>query len=147
MFVSMLPVIELRGGIPMGMAMGLSFWSVYTACVIGNLLPVPVLIPFAGRVLRLCATWPYVGFVFSRIIDIGYNKIGKINPRYLFWGLFIFVAIPLPGTGAWTGSLIATLLGLRLRDSFFAIALGVITSGLIMGLLSYGGAALFGALG
>jgi uncharacterized membrane protein len=146
LFVSMLPVVELRGGIPIGVAMGLDFWTVFVVCVIGNLLPVPILIPFAGRVLRWCATWPKVGFIFERIIDIGYNKIGKINPHYLFWGLFVFVAVPLPGTGAWGGSLVATLMGLRLRSSFPAIALGVVAGGIVIGLLSYGVAGLFGAL-
>lgn len=146
-FVSMLPVIELRGGIPMGLAMGLDFWTVYPICVIGNLLPVPVLIPFAGRVLRWCATWPHVGFIFEKIIAIGHEKIGKIRPGYLWWGLYLFVAVPLPGTGAWTGSLIATLLQLELKKSFPAIALGVMTSGIIMGILSFGVAGLFGMLG
>lgn len=141
-FLSMVPVIELRGAIPMGVAWGIPFWVNYLVCVAGNILPVPILVPFARRVLLWCATWPKVGHHFQKIIDIGRGKADKLG-KYELLGLYLFVAVPLPGTGAWTGCLIATLLQMRLRHAFAAIALGVMTSGLIMWLGSTG---LFGFL-
>ena len=136
-FLSMVPIIELRGAIPLGMAWGLPMWQTYLICVIGNILPVPILVVFARRVLFWCATWPKVGHFFQKIIDIGNRKIGKLG-SYELLGLYLFVAIPLPGTGAWTGCLIATLLQMRLRPAFCAISLGVVTSGIIMWLASSG---------
>lgn len=97
----------------------------------------PILVVFARRVLFWCATWPKVGHFFQKIIDIGNRKIGKLG-SYELLGLYIFVAIPLPGTGAWTGCLIATLLQMKLRPAFCAISLGVVTSGIIMWLASSG---------
>lgn len=137
--LSMLPVIELRGAIPYGVAAGLPLWLNYPLAVVGNLLPIPVLIVFAGRVLRWCAGWPYVGRFFQRIIDLGNEKAGRVNRSKAWrWMLFIFVAIPAPGTGAWTGALIATLLQMRVARAFLPIAAGVLASGLIMVLASYG---------
>lgn len=102
-FLSMVPVIELRGAIPLGMAWGIPMWQTYLISVIGNILPVPILVVFARRVLFWCATWPKVGHFFQKIIDIGNRKIGKLG-NYELLGLYIFVAIPLPGTGAWTAA-------------------------------------------
>ena len=138
LLISTLPVIELRGAIPYGiLVLNMSFWQVYFWAVIGNILPVPILIPFARRVLKFCATLPKVGKYFQMIIDKGHAKISKIDGA-LMLGLFLFVAVPLPGTGAWTGCLIATLLQMRLIKAFPPIALGVLTSGLIMGIMSFG---------
>ena len=110
----------------------------YTSiCVLGNILPVPFLVVFARRVLFWCATWPHIGKYFQKIIDIGNGKIDKLG-KYELLGLYLFVAVPLPGTGAWTGCLIATLLQMKLRPAFFSIAAGVMTSGLIMWLASAG---------
>lgn len=138
--LSMVPIIELRGAIPIGIGWGYPFWLVYPLCVIGNLLPVPILIPFAGKVLHWGATLPKVGCLFRKIIDIGNQKIKKTQTanRALFVMLYLFVAIPAPGTGAWTGCLIATLLQMRTRKAFWPIAAGVATAGLIMGMTSYG---------
>lgn len=141
--ISMLPIIELRGAIPFGvLTMNIPFWQVYWTAVAGNILPVPFLILFAGKVLRFCAKLPKVGHLFQKIIDIGHRKIKTINTT-IWLGLFLFVAIPLPGTGAWTGCLIATLLGMRVRQAFFPIALGVMASGIIMGIMSYGISGIF----
>lgn len=139
-FLSMVPIIELRGAIPIGIGWGYPFWLVYALCVIGNLLPVPFLIPFAGRVLRWGATLPKIGGLFRKILDIGNKKVQKTQNanRALLFALFLFVAIPAPGTGAWTGCLIATLLQMRMRRAFWPIAAGVATAGLIMGVTSYG---------
>lgn len=141
--LSMVPIIELRGAIPIGILWGYDFLTVYLVCVLGNLVPVPVLIPFAKTVLEWGAGLPKIGRFFQKIIDIGHGKIEKVQ-RAILWGLFVFVAIPLPGTGAWTGCLIATLLSLPLKKAFLPIAAGVMTAGIIMGVTSYG---LLGILG
>ena len=135
--LSMVPIIELRGAIPLGMAWGIPMWQAYPICVLGNILPVPFLVVFARKVLYWCATWPHVGHLFQKIIDIGNRKIGKLG-RYELLGLYAFVAIPLPGTGAWTGCLIATLLQMKLRPAFCCISLGVLTAGIFMWLASSG---------
>ena len=136
-FLSMVPIIELRGAVPIGIAWGFDFFTVLTVSVLGNLLPVPILIPFAGKVLRWGATLPNIGGIFKKILSIGDGKINKMRGALLL-GLYLFVAIPAPGTGAWTGCLIATLLNLPLKKAFLPIALGVITAGVIMGIGSYG---------
>ena len=161
-FVSMLPIIELRGGVPIGVGMGLDFWITYPVCVIGNLLPVPFLILFSKKVLiwfskkrdmditadnwletflKKSLKW-FGGFCHKLIIRA--DEKAKSIGTYELLGLFLFVAIPLPGTGAWTGSLIAAVLRLRMFKAFVAIALGVITSGIIMGFVSYGFLGLLG---
>ena len=139
-FLSMVPIIELRGAIPIGIGWGYPFWLVYALCVVGNLLPVPFLIPFAGKILHWGATLPKVGRLFQKILDIGDKKVKKTQSadRALLFALFLFVAIPAPGTGAWTGCLIATLLQMRVRRAFLPIAAGVAAAGLIMGVTSYG---------
>ncbi len=140
--ISMVPVIELRAAIPVGAGMGLEMWQCFLAAVLGNLLPVPFLVLFGGKVLHWLAGFEKFGKPFRKILEIGEKKVGKMN-KTLFWGLLTFVAIPLPGTGAWTGSLIAITLGLSLKKAFPPIALGVVGAGLIMMLGSYGIVGLF----
>ena len=142
-FLSMVPVIELRGAIPLGMAWGIPMWQTYLISVIGNILPVPILVVFARRVLFWCATWPKVGHFFQKIIDIGNRKIGKLG-NYELQGLYIFVAIPLPGTGAWTGTLAASILDMDFKTSVLAVMGGVLLASVIMLLASSG---VFGAIG
>lgn len=141
--ISMLPVVELRGGILWGAAENLPFWINYLACVAGNLLPVPFLLIFARKILNWLATWKRVGHIFQAIIDKAEEKAKQIETLELT-GLYAFVAIPLPGTGAWTGTLIATALRMRFLPSFLVICAGVMTSGIIMGIVSLG---VFGFLG
>ena len=117
-------------------------WLCFIAAVIGNLLPVPFLILFGGKVLRYFAKFEKFGKPFRWILDLGERKVQKMK-KSLFAGLLAFVAIPLPGTGAWTGSLIAITLGLDLKKSFLPIALGVVIAGVIMTLGSYGVVAIF----
>ena len=145
-FLSMVPIIELRGAVPIGLGWGMPFWLVYLVSVIGNLVPVPILIPFAGKVLHFCAELPKVGFIFQKILEIGDKKVKKaLNSNHaLMFALYVFVAIPAPGTGAWTGCLIATLLQMKVKDAFLPIASGVVTAGLIMGIASFGVFGLFG---
>ena len=140
--ISMVPVIELRAAIPIGAGMGLEMWQCFLAAVLGNLLPVPFLVLFGGKVLHGLAGFEKFGKPFRKILEIGEKKVGKMN-KTLFWGLLTFVAIPLPGTGAWTGSLVAITLGLSLKKAFPPIALGVVGAGLIMMLGSYGIVGLF----
>lgn len=136
--MSMVPIIELRGGMITAITgLGLPFLPAYLTCVAGNILPVPFLLLFAQAVLRWCCKLPKIGKFFSGIMRRAEEKAQKIG-RWELIGLMIFVAIPLPGSGAWTGALVATVLRLRLLPAFVAIALGVLIAGLIMGFASFG---------
>ncbi len=135
--ISMLPVVELRGAIPIGYYLfDLPIWPVVVLSVVGNLLPVPFLILFGEMVLRRLAEFPRLGKPFRWILKLGEKKVAKMN-KTLFWGLFLFVAIPLPGTGAWTGSLVAITLQRDLKQAFPPIALGVLSAGAIILTLFY----------
>ena len=146
MLISMLPVIELRGAIPYGysglapISEPLPLMAVAAVAVIGNLIPIPFLVLFGGKVLNYLAKFEKLGKPFRKILEIGEKKVAKMNKtvkRGLFWGLFTFVAIPLPGTGAWTGALISIILGLDLKKSMPPIVLGVLGAGTIIVSLSY----------
>ena len=135
--ISMLPVVELRGGIPWGLAHGLPFWTSYIAAVLGNMLP----IPFAILFLRGLLVWLRQFTLFRRPIlwlENRAHRKGQQVLKYEALGLFVLVAIPLPGTGAWTGALVASLLDMRLKRAFPIIFLGVMAAGLIMLALSHG---------
>ncbi len=135
--ISMLPVIELRGAIPVGYnIMGLDIVPVIIISILGNILPVPFLILFGGKVLNYFASFPRFGKPFRKILEIGEKKVKKMK-KTLFLGLLTFVAIPLPGTGAWTGALISITLGLDLKRSFPPVALGVLIAGAIITALFY----------
>lgn len=136
-FISMLPIVELRGAIPVGATLGLDFWENYLLCVLGNVLPVPFLILFAKGILEWLSRFEKIGPFFQKIIRKADEKAKKLG-KFELLGLFLFVAVPAPGTGAWTGSLIAAILRLRLRGALLAIALGVMASGIIMGIISFG---------
>ncbi|MEG0803518.1 MAG: small multi-drug export protein [Pygmaiobacter sp.] len=148
LLISMVPIVELRGAVPIGIAMGnLPLLGVYLAAILGNMLPVPIILLFAKKILIWCTTLPYVGKFFNFIYEKGLKAgetLQKKAGRGLYFALFIFVAIPLPGTGAWTGCLAATLLDMKLVPSILAVLAGVLTAGLIMGALSLG---VFGGLG
>ena len=135
--VSMLPIVELRGGVPIGVGMGFPFWQVYLVCVLGNLLPVPFLLLFGQRLLVWLADWPYVGSFFQRIINKA-DKAAHSFGKYEFIGLWGFVAIPFPGTGAWTGSLAAALMKMDFKSAMLSVALGTLIADVIMCVLSYG---------
>jgi len=143
--ISMVPLIELRGAIPVGVAMGLPLWQVYA--IIGNMLPVPFIFFFARKVLEWGADKPVIGKFFTFCLEKGHKGGAKLKAtagRGLPWALLLFVGIPLPGTGAWTGTLAASLLDMDFKSSVIAVMLGVVLAGVIMGLLSMG---VFGALG
>ncbi|MBQ2794407.1 MAG: small multi-drug export protein [Oscillospiraceae bacterium] len=135
--ISMVPLVELRGAMVYAAVAEMPFFPSLICCVAGNILPVPFLIKFAKTVLVYLAKIDKIGWIFQKIIDRGNKKAANVNNAELL-GLFLFTALPVPGTGAWTASLIATLLQLRVVKSSFAILLGVITCGLIMGILSFG---------
>lgn len=136
--ISMVPVIELRGAIPVGLGMGLPFYAVFVTALIGNLLPVPFLILFTRRVFEwLRRKSDLLERFVSRLERKAASKEALLK-KYELLGLCILVAIPLPGTGAWTGSLVAAVFDIRLKHAFPVIALGVLIAGVIVSLVSYG---------
>ncbi len=145
-FISMVPIIELRGAIPVAVAMGLDpVWS-YIICIIGNMLPVPIIYLFARKVLIWGKDKKYIGKFFTFCIEKGEKGGEKLKAkagRGLFVALMLFVGIPLPGTGAWTGTLAASFLNMGFKKSIIAVMLGVLIAGIIMALASMG---LFGGL-
>lgn len=145
--VSMVPLIELRGAIPIGVAYGIDIIPVYIVSIIGNMLPVPIIYFFARKVLEWGADKPVIGKFFTFCLEKGKKGGEKLQSKAgkgLFVALMIFVGIPLPGTGAWTGTLAASLLDMDFKSSILAVMLGVLLAGIIMGLASAG---LFGAIG
>ena len=129
--ISMVPVLELRGAIPIATAHGLNFWVAIVCAIIGNLIPVPFIIIFIRKIFELIRKWsPKLDKLVTKLEDRAHKK-SDVVLKYAFWGLVILVAIPLPGTGAWTGALVAAMLNMRLRKAFPAIALGVIFAGVI----------------
>ncbi len=139
--ISMIPVVELRGAIPVGIGMGLTPWAVYVICCIGNMLPVPLIYFFARKVLIWGKDKKYIGKFFTFCIEKGEKggkKLQKNGGKGLFIALMLFVGIPIPGTGAWTGTLAASFLDMGFKKSVIAVTLGVIIAGVIMGLASMG---------
>nr|WP_276538739.1 small multi-drug export protein [Murimonas intestini] len=145
--ISMIPLIELRGAIPVSQVMGLPLVQSYIISIIGNMLPVPIIFFFARKVLEWGADKPGVGKFFTFCLEKGHKGGQKLKEKAgkgLFWALLLFVGIPLPGTGAWTGTLAASLLDMDFKTSVIAVMGGVLLAGVIMGAASAG---LFGALG
>lgn len=146
-FVSMAPLIELRGAIPIAAGMGLPFIQYYIIAIIGNMIPVPFIYFFARKILVWGTDKPVVGNFFTWCLEKGEKggkKLQATAGKGLFVALLLFVGIPLPGTGAWTGTLAASILDMDFKSSVLAVMLGVILAGIIMALASMG---LFGALG
>ena len=146
-FISMVPLIELRGAIPVSQGLGLPLLQSYIVCVIGNMVPVPIIYFFARKVLEWGAEKPVIGKFFTFCLvkgEHGGKKLQEKAGRGLFVALLLFVGIPLPGTGAWTGTLAASLLDMDFKSSVAAVMLGVLLAGVIMGLASAG---VFGAIG
>ena len=142
--IAALPVLELRGAIPYGVANGLPYFGVLAVSVIGNMLPVPFIILFVRKIFDwMKKKSKFLAGIAEMLEKRAENKMDVIE-KYEMLGLFILVAIPLPCTGAWTGSLISALLGLRLKNAFPMILLGVLTAGGIMMIISYGVGAIIG---
>lgn len=150
-FISMVPLIELRGAIPYAVGFiengyALNLALCYVIAVVGNMIPVPIIFFFARKVLEWGADKPVIGKFFTFCLEKGHKggvKLQEKAGRGLFLALLLFVGIPLPGTGAWTGTLAASLLDMDFKSSVIAVFLGVILAGVIMGLVSAGA---FGAL-
>ena len=140
--VSMVPLVELRGGVPFATAMGLDFWPALVVCVIGNMIPVPFIYFFARKVLVWGADKKYIGKFFRFCLEKGERggqKLVKSAGRGgLFVALMLFVGIPVPGTGAWTGTLAASFLNMGIKSTAAAVSLGVVIAGIIMGVASTG---------
>ena len=139
--ISMVPLIELRGAIPYSQVMGLPLLESYIIAIIGNMLPVPIIYLFARKVLEWGADTPVIGGFFTWCLEKGKHGGEKLQAkagRGLFVALLLFVGIPLPGTGAWTGTLAASLLDIDFKSSILAVMGGVLLAGVIMGLASVG---------
>lgn len=140
--ISMVPIVELRGALPVATGAGLDWKIALPVAIIGNIVPVPFIVMFIKKIfawMRKQNNW--FGKIVDKLEKKAFSKKDVID-KYGPWGLWIFVAIPLPGTGAWTGALIAALLDIPLKKSFPAIAVGVLTAGIIIAFVSYGAAAL-----
>lgn len=139
--ISMVPLIELRGAIPYSQVIGLPLWESYIVAIVGNMLPVPIIYLFARKVLEWGADKPVIGGFFSWCLEKGEHGGKKLQAkagRGMFVALLLFVGIPLPGTGAWTGTLAASLLDIDFKSSILAVMGGVLLAGVIMGLASAG---------
>lgn len=140
-FVSMVPIIELRGAIPIAVGMGLDKLISFIICIIGNMLPVPFIYLFARKVLEWGIDKKVIGKIFTLLLQKGEKageKLKNTAGKGLYWALFVFVAIPLPGTGAWTGTLAASILNLDFKKVVIATMCGVLSAGLIMMAISFG---------
>ena len=143
LLISMVPVLELRGALPIATANGLNFWAAIVVSIIGNLIPVPFILIFIRKIFdwmkRHSKT---LGRLVARFEARAAKKSGTVE-KYEFWGLVVLVAIPLPGTGAWTGALVAAMLDMRVKKAFPAIACGVLIAGAIVAFVTYGAGAIF----
>ncbi|MEE1218924.1 MAG: small multi-drug export protein [Ruminococcus sp.] len=143
-FISMVPIVELRGAIPFATAMGLMTENpvlTYIICILGNMLPVPIIYFFARKVLVWGSDKKFIGKFFRFCLEKGEKGGKKLQAKAgsgLFIALLLFVGIPLPGTGAWTGTLAASLLDMGFKKSVVAVMCGVVLAGIIMGLASMG---------
>lgn len=147
-FVSMVPLIELRGAIPIAFSLGLPTLPAYVLCVLGNMIPVPFIYFFARKILIWGADKRYIGKFFTFCLEKGERAGQKLahtaGRRGLFLALLLFVGIPLPGTGAWTGALGASFLNMGFKSTVFSVSLGVIIAGVIMAVVSALGLHIFG---
>ena len=133
--ISMVPIVELRGGIPIGVKMGVKWQYAVIICMIGNMLPVPFIFLFARKILEWGKDKKYIGKFFTWCLKKGHHGGEKLKEKAgkgMFWALLLFVGIPLPGTGAWTGTLAASLLDLDFKKSIVAVALGVLLAAVII---------------
>ncbi len=140
-FISMVPLIELRGAIPVSQGLRLPLLQSYIICILGNMLPVPFIYLFARKVLEWGKDKPLIGKFFTFCLEKGEKggkKLQEKAGRGLFAALFLFVGVPLPGTGAWTGALAASILDMDFKSSVLAVMLGVLLAGIIMGVVSVG---------
>jgi len=137
--ISMLPILELRGGLIAATLLKLPFTSSFIICLIGNILPIPFILLFLEKVFTYLKKFPKIAKILNKLEAKSLKKGKDITKyKFVYLGLFLFVAVPLPGTGGWTGALLAILLGLDRKKSFITIMIGILTAGIIMSILSYG---------
>ena len=136
-FISLLPILELRGGMLAAKLLGVGLFKAFIICYAGNILPIPFILLFIRKIFRLLRRNEKLGRLVDKI-EAGTMKKKEKVLRYKQWGLLLFVAVPLPGTGGWTGALLAALLDIRFKKSLPIIALGVLIADLIMSVISYG---------
>ena len=134
--ISLMPILELRGGLVAASLLGVPWHIAFPICVIGNMLPIPFILLFIKKIFKILRKWPLFRTIIPKLEKKAGEKGSLIN-KGRFIGLFSFVAIPVPGTGAWMGALAATMLDIRMKRSFPIIFLGVLTAGIIMSVLSY----------
>lgn len=144
-FCSMIPIIELRGAIPMGAVFGMPMWLTYLLSILGNMLPVPFILLFIKKVIA----WMTVSKIkfFNKIAGFLNRKVEKNKDKiakYSFWGVCFFVAVPLPVTGAWTGSLVAAMLDMKVWKAILSCLFGVMIAGVVVTAIAYGLAAMIG---
>ncbi len=134
--VSLFPIVELRGGILAGYAIGVDLLPAFIIAFLGNIIPIPFILLLIRKIFELLKKTPMKNIVY-KLEDKTMSKSDKIQ-KYGYWGLYLFVAIPLPGTGGWTGALAASLLHMDIKKAFLTIAAGVFTAGIIVSILSFG---------
>lgn len=137
LLTSMLPVVELRGGIPLARLLELPLWQAIVFSVLGNILPIPFILLFIRKIFDWLRPTKHLGKFVTKMETRAMNKSGSVS-KAEFWGLMIFVGIPLPGTGGWTGALIAALLEIDFRKAILAILCGIAIAATIMSLIAYG---------
>ncbi len=135
--VSMLPILELRGGLIAAKLMNVEFFKAFLICYVGNMLPIPFILLFIRKIFNLLKKIPKVESILNKLEARSLRKADGVK-KYRLLGLLLFVGIPLPGTGAWTGALIADLLDIRIKHSLPVIAAGVFIAGVIISIFSYG---------
>ncbi len=144
--ISLLPILELRGGLIAAALLNINLYVAFPICVIGNLVPIPFVLLFIRKIFNLLRKTKLFAKMVEKLDKKAREKANSESlKKYKFWGLFLFVAIPLPGTGAWTGALVADVLDMRIKHSFTAILLGVLSAGIIISIISYGIPALIAA--
>lgn len=134
--ISIIPVLELRGGMIAASLLGVNWRAAMLICILGNIIPVPFILLFVKKVFELLKKTRFSKFIYK--FEQKADNKSKDILKYKKLGLFLFVAIPIPGTGAWTGSMIASLLGFKMKNAIVSIFLGVITAAIIMSIFSYG---------
>lgn len=135
--ISMLPILELRGGMIAARLLGLPLLKAFLVCYVGNMLPIPLILLFIRRIFQWMKKFSFVNGTIDRLEARSVRKAVAVK-KYRLWGLLLLVAVPLPGTGAWTGALVADLLDIRLKHAFPVIAVGVLIAGAIMSAVTYG---------
>lgn len=135
--ISLMPILELRGGMLAATLLKVDFIRALVICVIGNVLPIPIILIFLEKVLKLLEKWKVTKKVVTWLEKKVKDKRNQID-KYGYLGLVLFVGIPLPGTGAWTGTLLAVMLGMDRKKSFICILIGVVLASIIMSIVSYG---------